>query len=695
MNSIIDALNAWGSYAAEFAWPIFWQSSLLIAMVFAIDFTVRTKLRATVRYALWLVVLAKLVVPPSLALPTGIGWWLRSAGENAASRQAQSRVITYGSAKLPETLGHPVSVQVGAPSILSRSAWTLITYCTVAGGLLAWLVVLWWRGAVAIKQAIPAPDWLNSLSLEAAEKLGRRRAVRLFLTEHSMSPSVCGLWRPAILLPRSLTERMPPAQLRAVMLHELFHLKRGDVWISCAQTLLQIIYWWHPLLWVANARIRQLREEAVDDAVMLALRNEAEIYPDALLEVAKLAFSRPLASLGIIGILESRHKLSQRIERLVDYRKPRTAGLTIMSFIGIAAFTLIAAPMGRPPTAPVDGPPGDVVGRVSGGSVTEVMDSRSFTIQLQSPTGGKVSVPITATLPLPRGRTAMVDFTLNGASHSLVVTQDTGAPLLPLINRPISQVINAGATQSVAAPLVQARATGLNEFERPSTQIQIESQFVTVPEATMRRIWVLLGTNNSMGGTWTSNLSHKQTIAIMASLHVEGADVLSPPKIITLSGRGAMVEVSDSVGAPRINPKSLVPPGISSIEGTNGLFQSSEIESGSFLDVIPRLGADDLSVELTVSAAFTEFLGYEKKARTNVTFYVQGRKEWVEDPTRTPILRTRRMMVNAIVSNEQTLLFGGPVDENHKSAERLGDGKKRLLVFITPTIIDEKGNQRK
>ena len=140
------------------------------------------------------------------------------------------------------------------------------------------------------------------------------------LTTNSMSPAVCGLFRPAILIPQSLAENFSDEQLRAVLLHELIHLRRGDVWVNFLQALLQIFYWWHPLVWLANARIRRVREEAVDDAVMLALRDEAEAYAPTLLEVAKLALNRPLASLGLVGIMESRHALRQRIERLVDFR---------------------------------------------------------------------------------------------------------------------------------------------------------------------------------------------------------------------------------------------------------------------------------------------------------------------------------------------------------------------------------------
>jgi beta-lactamase regulating signal transducer with metallopeptidase domain len=159
-----------------------------------------------------------------------------------------------------------------------------------------------------------------------------------------------------ILLPRSLADHLPPVQLRAVLLHELVHLRRGDVWINCLQALVQILYWWHPLLWLANARIRRVREEAVDDAVMLALNEDADTYAPTLLEVAKLSLRRPLASLGLVGILESRSSLRQRIERLLDFRPPRKAGLTLGSALAVLGFTAVAVPMGEAP-APAEAAP--------------------------------------------------------------------------------------------------------------------------------------------------------------------------------------------------------------------------------------------------------------------------------------------------------------------------------------------------
>jgi beta-lactamase regulating signal transducer with metallopeptidase domain len=79
MNTLIEAVNAAGESVLGVVWPILWQSSLLIALLFAVDIGLRKKIRASIRYALWLVVLVKLVIPPTLASPTSLAWWLRPA----------------------------------------------------------------------------------------------------------------------------------------------------------------------------------------------------------------------------------------------------------------------------------------------------------------------------------------------------------------------------------------------------------------------------------------------------------------------------------------------------------------------------------------------------------------------------------------------------------------------------------------
>lgn len=344
MNLLIETLNLWADHAIRFAWPMLWQSSLLIGVLFALDLLLRRKLRPAVRYALWLVVLVKLLLPPSLAFPTSAGWWLRPGKVAPARPRPTAIVVTYDATPTPvlPTAATPAFAVPSRP-LLTPAAWAFVGMVGVGLALLAWMLARWRVVAREAHRAAVAPGWVNKIVPELPHP------ARLRLTDYPQSPAVCGLFRPVLLLPRSLVEQLPPAQLRAVLLHELFHLRRGDVWVNCAQALLQIVYWWHPLLWLANARIRLVREEAVDDAVMLALSDDAETYAPTLLEVAKLALHRPLASLGLVGILESRSSLRQRIERLIDFRPPRQAGLSAAALIGVLGFAALAVPMGEAP----------------------------------------------------------------------------------------------------------------------------------------------------------------------------------------------------------------------------------------------------------------------------------------------------------------------------------------------------------
>jgi beta-lactamase regulating signal transducer with metallopeptidase domain len=352
MNSTMESLRVWSPwFLNHWLWPMLWQSSLLVGALLVIDFALRRKLRPAVRYALWLVLLVKLVLPPSLALPTGFAWWVRPS--SAPQPKAHTTTFTsvhYGPAVLPEPKTEPPATAPPPPPPLPLSAWALLGSGLVSFSLLAWMLLRWAQVAQTARDVTEAPAWLNHLLSQTKEAAGVRRFVRLRLVAAPLSPAVCGFFKPVILLPQALAN-LPAARLRTVLFHEL-HLRRGDVWVNCVQALLQVAYWWHPLLWLANARIRRLREEAVDDAVMLALREEACDYAPTLLEVARLALQRPLASLGLVGILESKTALRRRTERLVEFHAPRKAGLTFASVVGLGLFTAMAVPMGEAPLAP-------------------------------------------------------------------------------------------------------------------------------------------------------------------------------------------------------------------------------------------------------------------------------------------------------------------------------------------------------
>src|SRR6202142_3546273 len=127
MNPLIETLNRFGEYALHFAWPMLWQSSALIAVLFVADFILRRRVRAAVRYALWLVLLVKLLLPPSLALPTGVVWWAFPAATSTQT-QATRYVVSYGTDAASSLPPQPAPVFTPPRPIMSAAAWAILAW---------------------------------------------------------------------------------------------------------------------------------------------------------------------------------------------------------------------------------------------------------------------------------------------------------------------------------------------------------------------------------------------------------------------------------------------------------------------------------------------------------------------------------------------------------------------------------------
>jgi hypothetical protein len=178
-----------------------------------------------------------------------------------------------------------------------------------------------------------------------------RRAIFVRISPYATSPAVCGLSRPVILIPQSLANKLQPHEVRAVLMHELAHVKRGDLWINLIQTLLQIAYFYNPLLWLANAVIRRVREQAVDETVLVAMGDAADEYPETLVHIARLALtSRPALTLRLIGVVESKSALTARIKHILTHPIPKSAKLGLLGLLGIIVVALILLPMGKTTT---------------------------------------------------------------------------------------------------------------------------------------------------------------------------------------------------------------------------------------------------------------------------------------------------------------------------------------------------------
>ncbi len=239
------------------------------------------------------------------------------------------------------------------PSIatLVRSVWAM------SGILLLVLLAIDLRRLRAVRRgALPYPaqtDLIRSLAVTS----GLRRSVDVLLHEGVSAPLTCGLLRPVILLPIDAID-WQEADFRRALVHELEHVRRCD-WAT--QLLARVVcacYWFHPLVWLAWARLRLEAERACDDAVLQSA--ECTEYAEQLVSLARrMSTARALPSLA----MANRTDLSKRVTALLDggLRRGRVGHATTASVLTVAGLVLllltsvraIAPPRASPQAAPV------------------------------------------------------------------------------------------------------------------------------------------------------------------------------------------------------------------------------------------------------------------------------------------------------------------------------------------------------
>ena len=357
LNTFITGLNNIGQGFWDYAAGIFIQVSLLIVLLLILDFMLRKRARAVFRYCLWMLLFVKLVLPASFALPTGIGYWLGDYFPSEASiakfvpqiKEMAPIAINIPQGYIP--LETPMMNETAAIGVeLESISWQGLVFLGWLVGMLVLLALLVKR-FYFVKGLIAKSRPANERSLEMLDEcrcqMGIRQSIELRLSGNKLSPAVCGLFKPVILMPSALLKKLSREKLKAVLIHELAHIKRGDTWVHLLQTMLQIVYFYNPLVWIANTMVRRVREQAVDEMVLVTLRPETKSYSNMLIDIAEMAFWRPNFSLRIIGVVESKKALERRINHMLTRPVPKSSKLGCLGLIAIVVIGAILLPMGR------------------------------------------------------------------------------------------------------------------------------------------------------------------------------------------------------------------------------------------------------------------------------------------------------------------------------------------------------------
>jgi hypothetical protein len=109
-----------------------------------------------------------------------------------------------------------------------------------------------------------------------------------------LEPGLVGVLRPVVLLPHGLLAHLSPAQMRAILDHELTHHARRDNLTASIHMLVEALFWFWPPVWLIGARLIAERERACDESVV-GSGHDPQAYAEAILKVCKFCLRSPLA----------------------------------------------------------------------------------------------------------------------------------------------------------------------------------------------------------------------------------------------------------------------------------------------------------------------------------------------------------------------------------------------------------------
>lgn len=331
---------------------VFITSTVLIAAVLLLRLAFRNTISRRAQYALWAVVLLRLLIPVSLPA-------LRHNVLTAA--EPMSRTVT-------EAVERPVYVQRYAS--YPREAYTgqddrhtpgdgeVIIQGEDSYGVVEGDSVVLYRRRVSpamiltliwIMGMILMAAWFLSVNLRFARRLRRTRVLLdgavsrypVYLCDDIPSPCLFGLLRPSIYLTSESARE--EVRLRCIIAHEETHGRHLDPLWSLLRSLCLVIWWFHPLVWAAAYASRADGELACDEGTLARLEEGDRItYGETLLAlVPRRGAGTPMLAATTMGA--GKGQLRERIRRIAEHKRPLAAALAaalvILAVVCVLTFT--------------------------------------------------------------------------------------------------------------------------------------------------------------------------------------------------------------------------------------------------------------------------------------------------------------------------------------------------------------------
>ena len=323
------------------------NGTVLAGVTWLLCATVFKKARPALHAALWTVVLIRFLVPPVLPGEislSGLLHWLQPLTQTAGLTESAMVAVETAVAKtVPDSgsivfTGRSESASWAAKLGPGWLGWLYGFFLLVVGSRCCWRSYRVWRQMQSLP---PAEPKVAKEVRQLAAEMGLQHAPNVRTVGRTVSPCVMGLWRPTLVVPSGILEEFTTEARKALLLHELAHIKRGDLLVRGLENLARVLFFFWPPVWWVCKRIECFSEMACDQWALSRSRIEPQLYARSLLKVVKGVAVPPAVSIELAFAHKGRI-LEERFEMILRNKKmPPTLSWLMMPALAVwASFAL-------------------------------------------------------------------------------------------------------------------------------------------------------------------------------------------------------------------------------------------------------------------------------------------------------------------------------------------------------------------
>lgn len=311
-----------------------WSSTLFLLLVLVVMLASRTRLTADARFSLALIGILKFAIPGAIVMPL-----IRLTGVDVLFRGPQGPLpvplqLLGGSFRFDPTTTAP-----GPWAAIVIAVWLAVALAVI----LRFALTRHRLVSLSVRTALPPhPREVEALS-RARQRVGVRRGIDIARSALPEAPAVLRIFRPLVVLPAGGCDDLSDDELESLLCHECAHVARNDNLIARIESFICALFWFHPLIWIAQ-RITVIERERACDEVVAESADERETYLAALTKFCHAAIAPRLPGVSCMATA----KLKERMDHVMNYPalKTQSPSLKRVTFLATASLVLFTVASG-------------------------------------------------------------------------------------------------------------------------------------------------------------------------------------------------------------------------------------------------------------------------------------------------------------------------------------------------------------